>query len=74
MIEQLMAMRFCPLYLIYLPARESSWIARLREHISHWRPGHWQRADQHMPRQPALKEQAGQESALTGHAGVPNLE
>ena len=73
-IEQLMAMRFCPLSLIYLPARESSWIARLRQRISHWRPGHRQRADQHMPRQPALKEQVGQEAGLTGHAGVPDLE
>lgn len=74
MIEQLMAMRFCPLYLISLPARESSWIARLRERISHWQPGHRQCADQRMPRQPALKEQVGQEAALTGHAGVPDLE
>ena len=74
MIEQLMATRCCTLYLIYLPARESSWIARLRERISHWRPGHRQRADQHMPQQPALNEPVGQEADLTGHAGVPNLE
>lgn len=60
MIEQLMATRCCTLYLIYLPARESSWIARLRERISHWRPGHRQRADQHMPQQPALNEPVGQ--------------
>lgn len=39
MIAQLMATRFCPLYLIYLPARESSWIARLRQRIFHWRAG-----------------------------------
>lgn len=75
MIEQRMAMRFCLLYLISLPAREFAWISRLRERISHWQPGHRRRADQHMPRLPALRERVGQEVvALIGHAEVPDLE
>ena len=74
MMEQRMAMRYCPLSLISLTAREFAWISRLRERISHWRAGHRQRADQHMPGQPALKERVGQEAALTGHAEVPDLE
>ena len=45
--------------------KESAWISRLRERISHWRPGH---------RQPALKALLGQEVALTGRAEVPDLE
>ncbi len=73
-MEQRMAMRFRPLSLISLTARESAWISRLRERISHFRPGHWQRADQHMPRQTALKAQVGQEAVLTGPAEVPVLE
>lgn len=71
MMEQRVAMRCCPLS---LPAREFAWMSRLRERISHWRPGHLRRADQRMPRQPALKEQVGQEAALTGHAEVPDLK
>jgi hypothetical protein len=75
MIEQRMALRCCcSLSLISLLAREFAWISRLRERISHFRPGHRHGADQHMPRQPALKEQVGQEAALTGHAEVPDLE
>ena len=59
MIEQRMTMRFCPLSLISLPAREFAWISRLRERISHFRPGHRRRADQHMPGQPVLRERVG---------------
>jgi hypothetical protein len=73
-IEQLLAMRSCPLYLIYLPSGESSWMSRLRERVYHWWPGHRQYADQHMPRQPAIEEQVVQEAALTGHAGAPDVE
>ena len=64
MMEQRVAMRYCPLYLISLTAREFAWISRVRERISHWRAGHRQRADQHMPGQPALKERVGQEAAF----------
>jgi hypothetical protein len=60
-IEQLMAMRPCPLSLIYLPSGESSWMARLRERVLHWWPGHRQRADQHVPLQPVLEEQRVEE-------------
>lgn len=73
-IEQLLAMRSCPLYLIYLPAGESSWMSRLRERISHWRPGRRQRADQHVQLQPVLEEQRVQEVVLTQHARSPDLE
>ena len=74
-MERRMAMRYCELSLISLPAQESSWISRLCERISHFRPGHRQCADQQMPRKPALRERVGQEvAALTGHAEVPDLE
>lgn len=73
-IEQLMAMRACPLYLLYLPSRESSWVSRLRERFSRWRPGHRQRADEHVQLQPVLEERGTQEAALTQHAGSPDLE
>ncbi len=73
-MEQRMAMRFRPLSLISLTARESAWVSRMRSRLSRFRPGHWQHADQHMPRQSALKAQVGQEAALTGHAEIPDLE
>jgi hypothetical protein len=73
-IEQLLAMRSCPLYLIYLPSGESSWMSRLRERVSHWWPGHRQRADQQVQLQPVLEEQRVQEVVLTQHARSPDLE
>jgi hypothetical protein len=74
MMEQRMAMRFCPLYLISLPTRELAWISRIRERISHWRPGHRMGRRSAHARQPALKERVGQAAVLTGHAEVPDLE
>jgi hypothetical protein len=75
MMEQRMAMRYCPLSLISLTARESAWILRLRERIFHFQPGHRRAADQQMSGQPVLRERVGQEVvALTGHAEVPDLE
>ena len=75
MMEQRVELKYCPLSLISLPAREFAWISRLRERISHFQPGYRQRADQHMPGQPVLRECVGQEVvALTGHAEVPDLE
>ena len=68
MMEQRMAMRYCPLSLISLPAREFAWISRLRERISLRRAGHRRRADQHIPRQPALRECVGQEAAFLDRA------
>ena len=73
-IEQLRAMRACPLYLMYLPSRESSWVSRLRERFSRWRPGHRQHADMHVQLQPVLEEQVVQEAASAEHASAPDLE
>ncbi|HLX55879.1 MAG TPA: universal stress protein [Ktedonobacteraceae bacterium] len=73
-IKQIMAMKSCPLYVMYLPSRESSWVSRLREGFSHWWPGYRQRADGHVQRQPALEEQAIQQVALARQAGSPELE
>lgn len=73
-IEQLLAMRACPLYLLYLSSGESTWVSRLRERFSRWRPGHRQRADEHVQLQPVLEERGTQDVALTQHAGSPDLE
>ncbi len=73
-IEQLMATRSCTLYLIYLPARESSQVLRLRELFSNWRPGHRQRAATHAQPLPAFGEQATREVVLSRHPGSPDLE
>jgi len=51
-----------------LLSREFAWISRLRERISHFRPGHRRRADQRMPGQPALRERVGQEAAFLDRA------
>jgi hypothetical protein len=67
-IEQLMAMPSCPLYLMYLPSRELSWIGRLRERFSHWLPGHRQCAGKDTPRQPALEGQVVQGAVPAGRA------
>ena len=73
-IAQLVAMKACPLYLLYLSSGESTWVSRLRERFSSWRPGHRQRADEHVLLQPALEERGTQEAALTQYAGSPDLE
>jgi hypothetical protein len=73
-IEQLMGMRACPLYLMYLSSQESSWVSRLRERFSRWWPGQRQRADMHVQLQPAPEERGTQDVALTQHAGSPDLE
>ncbi len=46
-MEQRKAMRCRPLSLISLPAQEFAWVSRMRERISHFRPGHWQRRSAH---------------------------
>jgi len=74
MIEQLIAISPCPLYLIYLPSKESSWMSRLRERLSHWWPGHWQRAEKPVLRPLPPGEQAVPEIALSRYAGSPDLE
>lgn len=66
MIGELMAMRPCPLYLIYLPSKEFSWVSRLRERFSHWWPTHHQVADEQVQRQPTPEvQQVDQEVVLS---------
>jgi len=64
MIGELMAMRPCPLYLIYLPSKEFSWVSRLRKRFSHWWPGHHQLADEQVQRQPAPEVQQVDQEAV----------
>ena len=76
MIEQLMAIAPCPLYLIYLPARQPSWLARLRERFSNVWPG---RGRQQRLEQPALQPLPAQEPTLpemvlSRYVGTPDLE
>ncbi|MGH2495678.1 MAG: hypothetical protein ACRDIV_13345 [Ktedonobacteraceae bacterium] len=72
MIEQLMAMRPCSLFLIYLPTRESSWVVRLRERFSRLLPGYRQRAEKHTQLSPARGEQALPDAVLAGYVGSPD--
>ena len=73
-IGQLMAMRSCPLHLIHLPSRESSWVSRLRLRFPHWWPRHQQRAGEQVQRQLAPEEwQVDQEVALSQYSGSPDL-
>jgi hypothetical protein len=73
-IGQLKALRSCPLYLIHLPSRESSWVSRLRERISHCWPRHQQRAGEQVQRRPAPGEwQVDQQVALPRYSGSPDL-
>jgi hypothetical protein len=72
MIEQLMEMRPCPLFLIYLPSREPSWVVRLRERFSRRRSGQQQIEKKYAQRPAAHEEQAPQEVVLSGYAGSPD--
>ena len=72
MIERLMAMRPCPLFLIYLPSRESSWVAQLRERFSNWWPGQRQRTKSYTQQPTVQEEQTSQEVVLSGYAGSPD--
>jgi hypothetical protein len=74
MIEQLMAMRPCPLFLIYLPSKESSWVSRLREHFFKRRLRYQQGAEKHMQQPPVPGEQPGQEVVLSRYPGSPDLD
>ena len=66
MIGELMAMRPCPLYLIYLPSKEFSWVSRLRKRFSHWWPGHHQLADEQVQPQPTPEvQQVDQEAVVS---------
>lgn len=73
-IGQLKAMRSCPLYLIHLPSRESSWMSWLRERISHLWPRHQRRAGEQVQGRPAPEaRQVDQEIALSQQPGTPDL-
>ncbi|GAC1565545.1 MAG: hypothetical protein NVS3B14_03600 [Ktedonobacteraceae bacterium] len=72
-IEQLMAMRSCPLYLMYVPSRETSWVSRLRERFSRRWPGNRRHSGQRVQQQ-VLEEQAVQEVIAPQYYGVPDLE
>ncbi|HEV2579470.1 MAG TPA: hypothetical protein VGT44_01350 [Ktedonobacteraceae bacterium] len=73
MIEQLKAMKPCPLYLLYLPSRETSWVSRLRERFTRWRPGQRQRAVRRVQLQPEIEEMGDQQVGLTQHTASPEL-
>ena len=76
MIEQLMAIAPCPLYLIYLPSKEPSWVAHLRERFSNvWpRRGRQQRIEQPVLRPLAAREQPIPEMVLSRYAGTSDVE
>ena len=76
MIEQVMAIAPCPLYLIYLPSNEPSWVARLRERISNVWPGRGRRQwiEQPMLQPLPTQEPSIPEMALSRYAGTPDLE
>ena len=76
MIEQVMAMAPCPLYLIYLPSKEPSWVARLRERFSNMWAGRGQRQRMEEPllRPFPAQEQAIPEMVLSRYVGSPDLE
>lgn len=76
MIEQLMAIAPCPLYLIYLPSRQPSWMARMGARFSNLWPG---RERQQGIKEPVLRplpaqEQSLPEMVLSRYAGAPDLE
>jgi hypothetical protein len=74
MIEQLRAISPCPLYLIYLPSKESSWVSRLRERFSNRRPAHWQRLEKPAQGPASAGEQATPEMVLSRYPRSSDLE
>ncbi len=75
-IEQVMAIAPCPLYLIYLPSKEPSWVTRLRERFSNLWPERrrGQRIEEPLLRPFPAQEQATPEMVLSRYAGSPDLE
>lgn len=76
LIEQLMAIAPCPLYLIYLPSKKPSWAVRLRERFSNLWTG---RGSQQHIEEPVLRplpaqEQSAPEMVLSRYAGSSDLE
>ena len=74
MIEQLMAIAPCPLYLIYLPSKEPSLVARLRERFSNvWTGrGRQQHIEEPQLRPLPAQEQPTPEMVLSRYAGPPD--
>ena len=72
MIERLMAISPGPLYLIYLPSKELSWVSRLRERFSNRQPAYWQHTIQPAPRPLASEEAITPEMVLSKYA--PEIE
>ena len=69
MIEQIMVIGPCQLYLIYLPAGEPSWVARVRERFTGRRP-----ARRHVEQPLPAEESSGPEMVLSRYAGSPDAE
>ena len=74
MIEQLMAIGPAPLYLIYLPSKEPSWLSRLRERFSNRRPAPWQRTVKPALRPLSPGGETTPEMVLSRYAGSPDIE
>lgn len=76
MIEQLMAIAPCPLYLIYLPSKQPSWTMRLREYLLNVWPGRGrqQQIDEPLLRPLPAQEQSIPEMVLSRYAGTPDIE
>ena len=76
MIEQLMAIAPCPLYLIYLPSKEASWVARMGKRFSNvWQGrGRRQRIEEPVLQPLPAQEQSIPEMVLSRYAGSSDLE
>ena len=74
MIEQLMAIGPCPLYLIYLPSKKPSWVSRLRKRFSNRRPAHWQREERPAQQPASPGEQANPEMVLSRYTSSSDIE
>ena len=75
MIEQLMAIAPCPLYLIYLSSKEASWVARMGQRFSNvWQErGRRQRIEEPVLQPLPAQEQPMPEMVLSRYAGAPDL-
>ncbi len=72
MIEQLMALGSCLLYLIYLPSKEPSRVSLLLERFSKRPPAHRQREERLRQQPTSPGEQAIPEMALSRYASSPD--
>jgi hypothetical protein len=74
MIERLIAISPGPLYLIYLPSKEPSWVSRLRERFSNRRPAHWQHTVKPALRSLSPEEDTTPEMVLSKYASTSDIE